>query len=52
MNHKSINYESEQNTERVNEVHEAMPAYAVPRKRQGDYTLEDYYALQTIFVLN
>ena len=45
MNHKSINYESEQNTERVNEVHEAMPAYAVPRKRQGDYTLEDYYAL-------
>ena len=45
MNHKSINYESEQNTERVNEVHEAMPAYAVPRKRQGEYTLEDYYAL-------
>lgn len=45
MNHKSINYESEQNTERVNEVHEAMPAYTVPRKRQGDYTLEDYYAL-------
>lgn len=45
MNHKSINYESEQNTERVNEVHEAMPACAVPRKRQGEYTLEDYYAL-------
>lgn len=45
MNHKSINYESEQNTERVNGVHEAMPAYAVPRKRQGEYTLEDYYAL-------
>ena len=45
MNHKSINYDSEQNTERVNEVHEAMPAYAVPRKRQGEYTLEDYYAL-------
>ena len=45
MNHKSINYESEQNTERVNEVHEAMPAYAVPRKRQGEYTFEDYYAL-------
>ena len=45
MNHKSINYESEQNTERVNEVHEAMPAYSVPRKRQGEYTLEDYYAL-------
>lgn len=45
MNHKSINYESEQNAERVNEVHEAMPAYAVPRKRQGEYTLEDYYAL-------
>ncbi len=45
MNHKSINYESEQNTERANEVHEAMPAYAVPRKRQGEYTLEDYYAL-------
>lgn len=41
MNHKSINYESEQNTERVNEVHEAMPAYTVPRKRQGEYTLED-----------
>lgn len=35
MNHKSINYESEQNTERVDEVHEAMPAYAVPQKRQG-----------------
>ena len=45
MNHKSINYESEQNTERVNEVHEAMPACAVPRKKQGEYTLEDYYAL-------
>ena len=45
MNHKSINYESEQNTERVNEVHEAMPAYADPQKRQGEYTLEDYYAL-------
>ena len=45
MNHKSINYESEQNTERVNGVHGAMPAYAVPRKRQGEYTLEDYYAL-------
>ena len=45
MNHKSINHESEQNTERVNEVHEAMPACAVPRKRQGEYTLEDYYAL-------
>lgn len=45
MNHKSINYESAQNTERVNEVHEAMPAYTVPRKRQGEYTLEDYYAL-------
>ena len=45
MNHKSINYESEQNTERVNEVHEVMPAYAVSRKRQGEYTLEDYYAL-------
>lgn len=45
MNHKSINYESEQNTERVDEVHEAMPAYAVPQKRQGEYTLEDYYAL-------
>ena len=45
MNHKSINYESEQNTERVNEVHEAMPACTVPRKKQGEYTLEDYYAL-------
>lgn len=45
MNHKSINYESEQNTERVNEVHKAMPACAVPRKKQGEYTLEDYYAL-------
>lgn len=45
MNHKSINYESEQNTERVNEVHEAMPACAVPQKKQGEYTLEDYYAL-------
>lgn len=45
MNHKSINHESEQNTERVNEVHKAMPAYAVLRKRQGEYTLEDYYAL-------
>ena len=45
MNHKSINYESEQNTERVNEVHEAMPACAVPRKKPGEYTLEDYYAL-------
>ena len=43
MNHKSINHESEQNTERVNEVHKAMPAYAVLRK--GEYTLEDYYAL-------
>ena len=45
MNHKSTNYESEHNTEHMNEVREAMPAYAVPRKRQGEYTLEDYYAL-------
>ena len=45
MNHKSTNYESEHNTEHMNEVREAMPVYAVPRKRQGEYTLEDYYAL-------
>ena len=45
MNHKSTNYESKHNTEHTNEVHEPMPAYAVPRKRQGEYTLEDYYAL-------
>lgn len=45
MNHKSTNHESEHNTEHMNEVREAMPAYAVPRKRQGEYTLEDYYAL-------
>ena len=45
MNHKSTNYESNHNTEHMNEVREAMPAYAIPRKRQGEYTLEDYYAL-------
>ena len=52
MNHKSINHESEQNTERVNEVHKAMPAYAVLRKRQGEYTLEATMLYQTISVLN
>lgn len=52
MNHKSINYESEQNTERVNGVHEAMPAYAVPRKRQGNIPWKTTMLYQTISVLN